>query len=75
MTMMGFGTAIFVLKKGLRVARKGWNGKNQWLELQVPDTNSKMTIPYIFITTVLGDRVPWVPSHTDILATDWEIVE
>jgi hypothetical protein len=31
-----------------------------------------MTLPYIFIHTVQGDRVPWLASQTDILATDWE---
>ena len=31
---MNFGKAIKALKKGKRVARKGWNGKNMWLILQ-----------------------------------------
>lgn len=29
----GFGTAIEMLKNGASVARKGWNGKNQFVEL------------------------------------------
>lgn len=29
-----FGTAIEALKQGLKVARKGWNGKNMYLSLQ-----------------------------------------
>ena len=68
---MEFGAALSHLKAGSRVTRKGWNGKGQFLELQVPDENSKMTLPYIFITTVQGDRVPWLASQTDLLATDW----
>lgn len=68
------GWAIRLLKNGERVTRIGWNGKSQSLELQVPDTNSKMTLPYIFINTVQGDRVPWLASQTDILASDWEVV-
>ena len=30
---MTFGMAIEALKQGLRVARKGWNGKGMWLSL------------------------------------------
>lgn len=72
---MGIGNMIDKLRGGLRCQREGWNGKGQYLELQVPDENSKMTLPYIFITTVQGDRVPWLASQTDILATDWQTVE
>jgi len=66
-----FGWALTVLQDGERVTRDGWNGKGQFLELQVPDANSKMTQPYIYITTVQGYRVPWVASQTDLLARDW----
>lgn len=57
-----------------RWSRRGWNGPGQFIELQVPDQHSKMTLPYIFITTVQGDRVPWLASQTDLLASDWYIV-
>jgi len=65
------GWAIAHLRLGQRVTREGWNGKGQFLELQVPDTHSKMTLPYVFITTVQGQRVPWLCSQTDLLACDW----
>lgn len=71
----GFGFALGALKAGKKVTREGWNGPGQFLELQVPDENSKMTLPYIFITTVTGDRVPWLASQTDLLAGDWKVVE
>lgn len=58
-----------------RWSRRGWNGPGQFIELQVPDEHSKMTRPYLFITTVQGDRVPWLASQTDLLANDWYIVE
>ena len=58
----------------VKVARAGWNGKGQWVGMQKPDANSKMTVPYTYLRTVSGDFVPWVPSQTDQLATDWEIV-
>lgn len=80
---MDFGAALELLKLGNRVARKGWNGKGLYLELQVPDAHSKMTLPYIYISypsTPASDsapadhlhaRVPWLASQTDMLADDW----
>lgn len=81
---MNFGLAIEAMKKGLKVARLGWNGKGIHLELQVPDEHSKMTLPYIYIVTtglITDNRhapkgcVPWLASQTDMLADDWYIVE
>lgn len=71
---MDIGRVVEALRKGHRACRAGWNGKNQYLELQVPDEHSKMTLPYIYIRTVQGDLVPWLASQTDILATDWELL-
>lgn len=71
---MIFGRAIEALKAGERVAREGWNGKNMWIELQVPDDNSKMTLPYIYMFTAQGDLVPWLASQSDVLSEDWIIV-
>lgn len=77
---MTFGLALEALKKGMKVQRDGWNGKGLWLELQVPDAHSKMTLPYIFMSypedakTTPGARVPWLASQTDMLAEDWVIV-
>lgn len=70
----GIGKALEDLWNGNRVARSGWNGEDQYIELQVPDEDSKMTLPYIFISTVQGDLVPWLASQTDILANDWYVV-
>ena len=71
---MDFGSAINRLKAGMKVARSGWNGKGQYLQLQRPDINSKMTLPYIYIRTVQGDLVPWLASQSDMLAGDWSVV-
>ena len=72
---MNFGVVIIVMKStdGMRFTRTGWNGKNQYIELQRPDAHSKMSLPYIFIKTVQGDLVPWLASQTDMLADDWVI--
>lgn len=71
---MDFGKALVELKIGFRVTRSGWNGRGQFIRLQRPHENSKMTLPYIFIKTVQGDLVPWLASQTDLLAEDWRIV-
>lgn len=81
---MTFGLAIEALKMGKKVARRGWNGKGIFIELQVPDQYSKMSSPYIFIDTTglqtdnpdaPRSRVPWLASQTDMLAEDWRVVE
>ena len=68
-----FAGALAALKDGRQVTRKGWNGSGQFLALQVPDANSKMKRPYIYISPVDGDLVPWVASQSDLLADDWEV--
>lgn len=75
-----FGLALEALKRGIRVGRKGWNGKGMWLELQVPDAHSKMTLPYLYLNYPAdaihtpGARVPWLASQTDMLADDWVVI-
>lgn len=70
--METIGWAVKQLHHGSKVRRSGWNGKNMWLELQTPDENSKMTLPYVYMSTAQGDLVPWLCSQTDLLAVDWE---
>ena len=72
---MNFGEAVEQLKLGNKVAREGWNGKGMFLELQKPDKNSKMTLPYIWMWTACKNRVPWLASQTDILADDWDTIK
>lgn len=74
MKNLNFGDAIEALKDGEKVSRAGWNGKGMWLELQIPDTNSKMNLPYIYMKTACDNLVPWLASQTDVLADDWGIV-
>lgn len=78
---LSFGQALEALKQGKRVQRSGWNGKGMWLSLQVPDSNSKMTLPYIYIeyppghpAYPNGSRVPWLASQTDMLSNDWRVL-
>ena len=80
---MNFGQALEEMKLGNNVRRMGWNGKGIFLALQMPDENSFMTQPYIYIDThglitknenAQKGRVPWLASQTDMLAEDWEVV-
>lgn len=77
---LNFGEALEGLKVGSKLQREGWNGKGLWLELQTPDANSKMTLPYIYINypndaiNTPGARVPWLASQTDVLSEDWQII-
>lgn len=81
---MNFGQALEALKDGRKAARKGWNGKGIFIELQRPDEHSKMTFPYIYIDTTglqtnnpdaPKSRVPWLVSQTDMLSEDWQLVD
>ena len=67
-----FGWALVRLKAGTKVYRRGWNGKGQYIQVSQKEERSKMTLPYIYISTVQGDLVPWLASQTDMLADDWE---
>lgn len=81
--LVDFSIALKMLRSGKSVTRHGWNGKGLFITLQVPDENSKMTRPYMYITTPIGStnqfgeagdkeqRVPWLASQTDLLAEDW----
>lgn len=78
----GFGYILHDLKEGAKIRRIGWNNTEAFLKLQVPDENSKMTVPYIYIEYPVGSkaypdgmRCPWLASQTDILAEDWVVVE
>ena len=71
---MNFSKALERLKKGETVARTGWNGKGMYINLQVPDSNSKMTLSYIYMKTACDNQVPWLASQTDMLAEDWCVI-
>lgn len=78
MGLLSFSIALEMLKHGERVTRAAWStdcGPNtMWLQLQRPDQNSKMTKPYIFLTTQFGTVVPWVATQGDLISEDWHQV-
>ena len=76
---MSFGFAIEKLKQGMRIARKGWNGKGMWLTLIRPGNAMHLGFemqPCIGMKTANETMQPgWLASQADILADDWEVVE
>lgn len=86
MELSNFETALSYIKNGGAISRKGWNGKGMWVCLQRPAPLSKMSRPYLFMCVPKGttnqfetltdadiDMVPWLPSQTDLMATDWNL--
>ena len=83
----GFGDAIKYMKRGLKVKRKGWNGKNQYIQLATGisykaadgevvncDHESIGNKAIAFVGTS-GVQMGWLASQADMLAEDWMFVE
>ena len=84
---MNFGQAIKALKEGKKVARTGWNGKNQYVELATSISYKNANGEIInceheaignnalaFVGTS-GVQMGWLASQADMLAEDWCIVD
>lgn len=74
MEMNGIGWAVKQLHGGLKVTRAGWIS-SVWLELMRPGSDSDMTEPYVFATSLEGESQPWGATQEDMLAADWELVD
>lgn len=82
-----FGDAIKYLKRGLKVKRKGWNGKNQYIELAknisyvnpseevVNAEHEAIGNHAIAFVGTSGVQIGWLASQADMLAEDWVFVE
>lgn len=82
-----FGIAIEMIKRGFKVARKGWNGKKQYIQLATAISYKSMDGDVVncehesignkaiaFVGTS-GVQMGWLASQADMLAEDWVIVE
>lgn len=82
-----FGQAIKYMKRGLKVARKGWNGKKQYIQLATgisyKTTDGKVVNceheaignrAIAFVGTS-GVQMGWLASQADMLAEDWIFME
>ena len=78
-----FGEAIKYLKRGMKVARKGWNGKKQYIQLATGisykdaegvvvnckhEAIGNMAIAFVGTS---GVQMGWLASQADMLADDW----
>lgn len=83
----GFDIAVRYLKRGLKVARKGWNGKKQYIQLATGisyktsdgdivncehDAIGNMAIAFVGTS---GVQMGWLASQADMLAEDWVFAE
>ena len=87
---MTFGLAVEAMKKGLKVARAGWNGKGMFVVYQKGSTipcNSQTASaygmkegdifecrPYLQLRCADGSHQMWQPSVSDCLEEDWSVV-
>ncbi|RHQ09940.1 DUF2829 domain-containing protein [Clostridium sp. AM49-4BH] len=80
---MTFGIALELLKKGCKVARKGWNGKEQYIQLATSisyksaddeivncehDAIGNKAIAFVGTS---GVQIGWLASQADMLSEDW----
>ena len=78
-----FGDAIKYMKRGLKVKRKGWNGKNQYIQLatnisyvtadkEIVNCNHDAIGNHaIAFVGTSGVQMGWLASQADMLADDW----
>ena len=80
-----FSEAIDAVKRGAKISRCGWNGKEQWVELAkcISYVNSRGELinadhndigdkALAFVGT-RGVQIGWLASQADMLADDWLI--
>ena len=81
--IFSFGDAIKYVKRGLKLKRKGWNGKKQYIQLATGisykdasgdiincehDAIGNMAIAFVGTS---GVQMGWLASQADMLAEDW----
>lgn len=71
---VNFGEALKMLKEGLKVSRRGWNGIDMFIFLeQARDYKESELLPHLVIKTVNNAYIPWLASQADLLVEDWFI--
>ena len=82
-----FGEAIKYIKRGMKVKRKGWNGKNQHIELAtrisyMTASDELVNVEHdaignkaIAFCGTSGVQMGWLASQADMRADDWVFAE
>lgn len=69
---MHFGKALEAMQEGQKVSRAGWNGKG--LSAFITDLLIAEHKTRMFVLESDRGFSQWVPSASDLLAEDWEVV-
>lgn len=81
------GIPMKYLKRGFKVARKGWNGKEQYIELAknisyqnvdgeiINCNHENIGNKAIAFVGTSGIQMGWLASQADMLAEDWMFAE
>lgn len=84
---MDFGKALEHVKNGGKARRKGWNGKEQYIQLAsdisyrtldktiVNCEHDAIGNKAIAFVGTSGVQMGWLASQADMLAEDWEVTE
>ncbi|MCR5704643.1 MAG: DUF2829 domain-containing protein [Eubacterium sp.] len=82
-----FSDAIKYMKRGMKVAREGWNGKKQYIELasnisyvnaageSINTEHDAIGNRAIAFVGTSGVQMGWLASQADMLAEDWMFAE
>lgn len=75
-THLSFGKAFDTIRMdteilGMRLP--SWK-EDVVIRVQMPDANSKMTAPYLYVESRFG-RVPWKETMIELFSKEWEVVE
>lgn len=85
--LMDFADAIRAVKAGKRICRKGWNGKNQFIELAsclsyknaageiVNAKHDAIGSQALVFVGTSGTQIGWLASQADMLANDWMLAD
>ena len=80
---MDFGDAIKALEEGKKVCRLGWVDKGQYLILGTKITTTARQMfkhensetAAIVFHGIFGSQIGFIPSQSDMLSDDWQIVD
>ena len=84
---MTFGEALNKCKQGAHISRKGWNGKDQYIEIasdiEYTDFHGERKKAthldvgshcLVFVNPNRGIQMGWLASQSDMLADDWVVL-
>lgn len=85
MDSMDFSDALRAVKEGKKIRRRGWNGKEQYVNLATNisyvsggrvynSTHNDIGNAALAFVGTRGVQVGWLASQADMLAEDWEVV-